>query len=66
MLPLSAERMELITTLDFAFRQLRAAGRTPPDKDSVLQRFREFKAGKFDPAEVSAAYDAMAATGVFA
>lgn len=64
LLPLDPARMELITTLDFAFRQLRAGHKDRPDKQAVLQRFRAFKGEKFAEAEVSDAYDCLANAGV--
>ena len=63
--PLSIDELELMSTLDFAHRSRRAEGGTGPWKDAVIQRFQEWKGGKFDPERVGRAYDLMVESGVF-
>jgi uncharacterized protein len=59
LLPLQPEHLELLATLDYLFRQLRAGGGRGPWKDRVIARFMEVKKDKFPAQEVTAAYDSM-------
>jgi hypothetical protein len=58
-LPLSPERLELIATLHYLYRELKASGGPGPWKEAVVSRFREVKGDKFPSAEVSDTYDQM-------
>jgi uncharacterized protein YwgA len=64
LVPLEPERQELIATLDYLFRQLRASKDQSPTKEEVLGRFFEVKGGKFPAETVSAAYDSLASAGL--
>ena len=59
LLPLQPEHLELLATLDYLFRQLKAGGGSGPWKELVLQRFFEVKKAKFPAEQVTAAYDSM-------
>src|SRR5439155_5171044 len=47
LLPLKPDHLELIATLDYAFREAKATAGTKPAKQKVIARFREFKGDKF-------------------
>jgi uncharacterized protein YwgA len=61
LLPLNPERLELIATLHYLYREQKASGRRGPWKETVLSRFHEVKKDKFPAAEVSRTYDQMVA-----
>ncbi len=56
--------LELLATLDYLYRQLRAGGGDGPWKERVVARFEEVKGYKFNFDEVSAAYDTLAKTNI--
>jgi hypothetical protein len=58
-LPLSPERLELIATLHYLYREQKASGRCGPWKNLVLARFHEVKKDKFPVSELSGTYDQM-------
>jgi len=67
MVPLSPDRLELIATLDYAYRWVRATGGSGPWKKRVMQRFFEIKKDKkdkFPEQEVSQAYDSLVKAGL--
>ena len=65
LLPLKPDHLELIATLDYAFREMKASiGKKPPRK-KVIERFREFKKEKFKEKEISEAYDNLEGAGIF-
>ncbi len=64
--PLRPERLELLTTLDYLYRQKRASGGNGPRKQWVVDRFLQLKRDRFKKEEVERAYDAMAAAGLVA
>jgi uncharacterized protein YwgA len=59
LLPLQPEHLELMATLDYLFRQLKAGGGRGPWKERVIAHFMEVKKDKFPLPEVTAAYDSM-------
>ena len=64
LLPLSPERLELIATLHYLYRDQKASGGPGPWKERVVSRFREVKHDKFPQDEVSKTYDQMAGAGL--
>jgi uncharacterized protein YwgA len=64
LLPLNPERLELIATLHYLYREQKALGRPGPWKDGVVSRFQEVKKDRFPAMAVSRAYDEMAEAGL--
>ena len=64
LIPMGPNRMELFSTLDYIYRQEKAAGRTSGWKEAILPRFKEYKGNKFPPDLVSQTYDIMAKVGL--
>ncbi len=65
LLPLRPDHLELIATLDYAFREMKATlGKNPPKK-TVLARFREFKGEKFKEKEIGETFDRLESAGLF-
>ena len=62
--PIDLLHLEIITTLDYLYRYLKAGGGHGPWKDRVLKRFQEVKKDKFAAEEASDAYDSMARAGL--
>jgi uncharacterized protein len=65
LLPLKSDHLELIATLDYAFREMKATAGKMPAKARVLARFREFKGGKFSDKEIAETYDRLETAGLF-
>jgi uncharacterized protein len=65
LLPLRPDHLELIATLDYAFRETKAAVGKEPPKEKVIARFREFKGEKFKEKEIADTYDRLEAAGLF-
>jgi uncharacterized protein YwgA len=61
LLPLRPERLEVLATLDFLYRQLQAGGGKGPWKERVIDKFVEVKKDKFPRETVVKAYDSMVA-----
>lgn len=61
---LSANSLEVYSTIDYAFRELRARSGRPPSKEKVIARFKEFKGEKFSQEAVEKAYDRMEEAGL--
>ena len=65
MLPLTPDQLELIATLDFAYRWERASGGSGPWKQRVIKKFFEIKMNKKskfdpnDPKKIEKAYDSL-------
>jgi hypothetical protein len=57
--PMEPDRLELISTLDYAYRELSAQAHSEPTKENVIARFREFKRDKFPQQEVEEAFEMM-------
>ncbi len=65
LLPLKPDHLELIATLDYVFRELKATLGKKPPKKKVIARFREFKGEKFNESEIAETYDRLEAAGLF-
>jgi uncharacterized protein len=65
LVPLKSDHLELIATLDYSFRELKATVGTKPAKSSVINRFREFKGDKFKENEIVETYDRLEEAGLF-
>jgi uncharacterized protein YwgA len=66
LLPLKPDHLELIATLDYAFREMKATVGKKPPKNKVIARFREFKGDKFNDKEIAETYDRLESAGLFA
>src|SRR6266852_1815736 len=64
LLPLRPDHLELIATLDYAFREMKATVGKKPPKKKVIARFREFKGEKFKEKEIAETYDRLEAAGL--
>jgi uncharacterized protein len=64
LVPLRAEHLELIATLDYLYRWLCASGQGGPWKERVVARFLEVKKDRFPRAEVEATYERMVSAGL--
>ena len=56
---LSPETLELIATLDFSFRWVRARGGSGPWRQTAIKKFKDIKKDKFDDDEVNDWYDTL-------
>lgn len=65
LLPLKPEHLELIATLDYAFREVKATVGKKPPKKKVIERFRQFKGEKFSEKEITETYERLEAAGLF-
>ncbi len=65
LLPLQPDHLELIATLDYAFREVKATLGKKPPKKKVIARFREFKGDKFKEKEIEATYERLESAGLF-
>ena len=65
LLPLKPDHLELIATLDYAFRETSATAGKKPERKAVIARFREFKGEKFSEAEITKTYDQLEEAGLF-
>ena len=64
LIPLRPERLELLATIDYIYRQQLASGGNGPWKASVVSKFLGIKGDKFRQQEVEEIYDAMAEAGL--
>lgn len=64
LIPLRPERLELLATLDYIYRQERASRARGPWKDSVVERLLQLKGNKFPEKEVEKTYDQMTKAGL--
>lgn len=64
LLPLQPEHLELLATLDYLFRQLKAGGGCGPWKERVIDRFLQVKKDKFTREAVASAYDSLVRAGL--
>lgn len=64
LLPLRPDHLEMLATLDYLYRQLRAGGGVGPWKERVIDRFMQVKQDKFRRDDVSSSYDALAQAGL--
>ncbi len=65
LLPLKPDHLELVATLDYAFREMKATLGKKPPKMKVITRFREFKGEKFKEKEIEETFDRLEAAGLF-
>jgi hypothetical protein len=65
LLPLKPDHLELIATLDYAYRETKATSVKKPARKAVISRFREFKGEKFSAAEIAKTYDQLEGAGLF-
>ncbi len=65
LLPLQPDHLELIATLDYSFREMKATAGKKPAKAKVVARFKEFKGQKFKDTEIAETYDRLEAAGLF-
>lgn len=65
LLPLKPDHLELIATLDYAYRDTQATAGKKPSRKNVIARFREFKGDKFNEGEIAKTYDQLEAAGLF-
>lgn len=59
LLPLKPDHLEMLATLDYVYRHMRAGGGEGPWKKRVIDRFMQVKKEKFPYSQVSSSYDAM-------
>ncbi len=64
LLPLKPDHLELIATLDYAFREVSATLGKKPPKAKVIARFQEFKGDKFQNKTVEETFDRLEAAGL--
>ncbi len=64
LLPLKPDHLELIATLDYAYRDTRATIGKKPARQKVITRFRDFKGAKFSEPEIAKTYDQLEAAGL--
>jgi uncharacterized protein len=64
LLPLQPDHLELIATLDYAFRETKATLGKKPTRPKVIARFREFKGKKFSEQDISKTYDQLETAGL--
>ena len=60
----SPRELELIATLDFAFRWVRAGVGNGPWKTLTIEKFNSIKKEKFDDAEIDTSYDSLVRAGL--
>jgi len=65
LLPLRPDHLELIATLDYAFREMKATAGKKPAMTVVMARFREFKGAKFNDKEIAETYERLKGAGLF-
>jgi uncharacterized protein len=65
LVPLQPDHLELIATLDYAYRETRAALGKQPTKDQVIARFRDFKGDKFPKKTIAETFDRVESAGFF-
>jgi len=64
LLPMQPEHLEIISTLDYLFRLIKAGGGHGPWKERVVERFMKVKKDKHSRATVEAAYDNLMKAGL--
>ena len=62
--PMRPERLELIATLDYLYRQRKASGGRGPWKPVVLSLLQQVKGDKFSSADAARTYDVMVNAGL--
>lgn len=61
---LSPETLELIATLDFSYRWVRARGGAGPWKDAAVTKFKSIKKDKFTDNDIDASYSILVEAGL--
>ncbi len=61
---LSPETLELIATLDFSYRWIRAGGGKRPWKEEVIKKFKRIKRDRFSDDVISFWYDVLVKAGL--
>jgi hypothetical protein len=61
---LSPEKLELIATLDFSYRWVRARGGAGPWKDAAVEKFKSIKKDRFDDDKIDASYGVLHEAGL--
>jgi uncharacterized protein len=64
LVPMRPEKLELLATLHYVYREQRASGRQGVWKPSVVARLLEVKQNKFPREEVAQTYDVMVSAGL--
>jgi uncharacterized protein YwgA len=64
LLPLKPDHLELIATLDYSFREVKATLGKKPPRQKVIARFREFKGDKFPTKEIEGTFDQLESAGL--
>lgn len=59
LLPLQPDHLEMLATLHYLYRQLRAGGGDGPWKERVIERFMIVKKDKFKISDVRSSYDTL-------
>lgn len=59
LLPFKPDHLEILATLDYLYRQLRAGGGSGPWKGRVIERFLQVKRDKFPIEDVANTYDSL-------
>jgi len=59
LLPLKPDHLEMLATLDYVYRYIRAGGGEGPWKKRVIDRFMQVKKDKFQYSQVSSSYEAL-------
>ena len=59
LIPLEPRRLELLATMHYAYRHVRAAGGKGPWRTRTIEQFREFKDDKFSDDEIASSYDGL-------
>lgn len=65
LLPLKPDHLELIATLDYSFREMKATEGHKPPKEKVIARFREFKGDKFQSEHIENTFKQLESAGLF-
>jgi len=60
LLPLEVDELELIATLHYAYREVRASASETPKRSVIINRFKVFKGDKFEEQRIESACDRMA------
>jgi hypothetical protein len=62
---LKPNHLELVATLDYAFREIKASVGKKPAKEKVIARFKDFKKAKFSDEEIASTYQQLEGAGLF-
>ncbi|MGD9590096.1 MAG: hypothetical protein AB7Q37_18440 [Pyrinomonadaceae bacterium] len=65
LVPMKPSELELVSTLDYIYREQLATGKKSDLKDEVVARFQDIKKDKFTIDQVTKAYDSMVSASLF-